>query len=58
MQNQNNGNPLMIVSILSAYISIGTVQQYTSVIAGIVAIVSGIMAIRYYYYKTKNTNNV
>jgi hypothetical protein len=58
MQDQNNGNPLTIVSILSAYISIGTVQQYTSVIAGIVAIVSGIMAIRYYYYKTKNTNNV
>ena len=58
MGENNKGNPLAIVSLLSASISIGKVQQYVSLFAGIVAIISGIMAIRFYYYKTKNTNNV
>ena len=53
MEQDNNGNPLMLLSCLTAYISIGTAQQYISLGAGIVAILSGICAIRYYIIKAK-----
>ena len=42
------------VSVLSAVVTISSVQPIVSLCAGLVAIVSGIFAIRYYYWKTKN----
>lgn len=58
MDQDKNGQPLLLVSWLSAYISIGSVQEIVSLLSGIVAIGSGVMAIRYYYLKSKNDNNV
>ena len=45
------------VSLLSAVITISTIQPIVSLLAGLVAIVSGIFAIRYYYFKTKDIKN-
>jgi hypothetical protein len=45
------------ISLLSAVITISTVQPFVSLCAGVVAIISGIFAIRYYYWKTKNLKN-
>lgn len=42
------------ISLLSAIITISTIQPIVSLLAGLVAIVSGIFAIRYYYFKTKH----
>ena len=42
------------VSVLSAVVTISSVQPIVSLCAGLVAIISGIFAIRYYYWKTKN----
>lgn len=42
------------ISILSAVVTISTIQPFVSLCAGLVAIVSGIFAIRYYYFKTKH----
>lgn len=42
------------ISVLSAVVTISTVQPIVSLCAGLVAIISGIFAIRYYYWKTKN----
>jgi len=42
------------ISVLSAVITISSVQPIVSLCAGLVAIISGIFAIRYYYWKTKN----
>lgn len=42
------------ISLLSAVITISTIQPIVSLLAGLVAIVSGIFAIRYYYFKTKH----
>lgn len=53
MQQDNNGNPLTVLSCLAAFISVGTVQQYVSIAAGLVAIGSGIFAIRYYIIQSK-----
>lgn len=41
------------ISVLSAIVSISTIQPIVTLIAGLIAIVSGIMAIRYYYNATK-----
>jgi hypothetical protein len=41
------------ISVLSAIVSISTIQPIVTLIAGLIAIVSGIMAIRYYYNVTK-----
>lgn len=41
------------LSVLSAIVSIATIQPIVTLLAGLVAIVSGIMAIRYYYNATK-----
>lgn len=44
-----------ILSVISASISIAAdIQPFISLSAGIVAIISGCMAIRYYYKATKN----
>jgi hypothetical protein len=58
MDSDKNGQPLLLISWLSAYISIGSIQQIVSLGSGLVAIGSGIMAIRYYYIKSKKEKNV
>lgn len=45
------------ISILSAVVTVSSIQPFVSLCAGLVAIVSGIFAIRYYYWKTKHMNN-
>jgi hypothetical protein len=45
------------ISVLSAIVSISTLQPVVTLIAGLIAIVSGIMAIRYYYNATKKVKN-
>jgi hypothetical protein len=54
MTQHNLADTSASVSILSAVITISTIQPLVSLTAGLVAIVSGLFAIRYYYYKTKN----
>lgn len=43
----------MFISMMGATLSIGLVQQIVSLISGIIAIGSGVFAIRYYYIKAK-----
>lgn len=43
----------LVVSIFSAPIAFGGITPMIQNIAGCVAIASGLMAIRYYYYATK-----
>jgi hypothetical protein len=45
------------ISVLSAIISISTIQPIVTLVAGLIAIISGIMAIRYYYNATKKVKN-
>jgi hypothetical protein len=45
------------ISVLSAIVSISTIQPVVTLFAGLIAIVSGIMAIRYYYNATKKVKN-
>ena len=45
------------ISVLSAIVSISTIQPVVTVCAGLIAIISGIMAIRYYYNATKKVKN-
>ena len=51
------GDVSATVSILGAVVTISSIQPIISLFAGLVAIVSGIFAIRYYYWKTKHLNN-
>ena len=51
------GDVSATVSILGAVVTISSIQPIVSLCAGLVAIVSGIFAIRYYYWKTKHMNN-
>jgi hypothetical protein len=53
MEQDNNGNVFLVLSWLSAYISLGTVQEIVSICSGLVAIGSGGFAIRYYFIKSK-----
>jgi len=57
MTNHAQGDISAGISILSAVVTISTIQPFVSLCAGLVAIVSGIFAIRYYYWKTKHMNN-
>lgn len=50
--NHNIGILNLMVSIISATISIASFQAYISMLAGLTAIVSAIFAARYYYHKT------
>jgi hypothetical protein len=43
----------VVLSIMSAVVSLATIQSWVGIVAGCVAIVSGLMAIRYYYHKTE-----
>jgi hypothetical protein len=45
------------ISVLSAIVSISTIQPIVTLVAGLIAIISGIMAIRYYYNATKKVKN-
>ena len=56
MKNQSDvlGDSLTATSIITTIVHYATeLQPLVSFTAGIVAIISGIMAIRYYYIKTK-----
>ena len=41
------------ISILSAVVTISAIQPFVSLCAGLIAIVSGLLAARFYYWKTK-----
>jgi hypothetical protein len=53
MQNKT-GDTLLLISGSTAYISLNIIQQYVSIMAALVAILSGVFAIRYYIVKSKN----
>lgn len=52
-QSPETGIITVILSIISATVSISSIQSLVGIIAGVVAIISGSFAIRYYYYKTE-----
>ena len=54
MTNHNLADSATIVSISSALVSIGNFQPLVTLLASLDAIVSGLLAIRYYYRATKN----
>jgi CHASE2 domain-containing sensor protein len=53
MSNHNSADTATILSISSALLSIGNFQPVVTLLASLVAIISGIFAIRYYYQATK-----
>jgi hypothetical protein len=57
MQHNGQADLSATISILSALVTVSTIQPLVSLCAGIVAIISGVFAIRYYYWKTKNLKN-
>ena len=54
MQHNGQADASATISIISAVVTVSSIQPFVSLFAGLVAIVSGIFAIRYYYWKTKN----
>jgi len=57
MANHNHADISATISVIGAVVTISSIQPFVSLFAGLVAIVSGIFAIRYYYWKTKHMNN-
>jgi hypothetical protein len=55
MQNKT-GDTLLLISGSTAYISLNMVQQYVSITAALVAILSGVFAIRYYIINSKTSD--
>jgi hypothetical protein len=53
MQNNQTADFATIVSISSAVVSVSNIQPFVTLTASLVAIVSGLFAIRYYYRVTK-----
>jgi hypothetical protein len=53
MQNNQTADFATIVSISSAVVSVSNIQPFVTLVASLVAIVSGLFAIRYYYRVTK-----
>ncbi len=53
MANNHQADQSTIVSVISAILSLSDIQPLFTLIASLVAIVSGLMAIRYYYKMTK-----
>jgi hypothetical protein len=53
MGNNHQADQSTIVSLVSATISITNIQPLFTLLASLVAIVSGTMAIRYYWKMTK-----
>jgi hypothetical protein len=56
-QHSDQADFNVLVSTIGAIVSVTTIQPIITMIAGLVAIVSGIMAIRYYYNATKKVKN-
>lgn len=54
MTNPNDADSATLLSITSAILSIANFQPIVTLIGSIVAIISGIFAIRYYWKATKN----
>jgi hypothetical protein len=54
MQNNQTADFATIVSISSAVVSVSNIQPFVTLVASLVAIVSGLFAIRYYYRVTKH----
>lgn len=54
MTHNAHGDISVGISILSAVVTVSSIQPFVSLCAGLVAIISGIFAIRYYYWKTKH----
>lgn len=57
MTNNNYGDSATIVSITTALIGLSDLQPLVTMIASLVAIVSGLFAIRYYYGAIKKLEN-
>jgi len=53
MQNNNSADLATILSIFSAVVSISNIQPVVTLVGSLVAIISGLFAIRYYYKITK-----
>lgn len=53
--DSSNGALAMITSVLMALLSISDILIYVQIVAGIIAIISGIFAIRYYAVKINET---
>jgi hypothetical protein len=53
MTNNHQADQSTIVSVVSAILSLTSIQPLFTLIASLVAIVTGLMAIRYYYKMTK-----
>lgn len=56
MGNNNIADVSASISLLSAAVSITTIQPYVSLIASLIGICAGSFTIRYYYYKHKERN--
>jgi hypothetical protein len=56
-QHSDQADFNVLISTIGAIVSVTTIQPIITMIAGLVAIVSGIMAIRYYYNATKKVKN-
>jgi hypothetical protein len=56
MEQDKTADTALLFSGITAYISIGAVQQYVSIAAGLVAIIAGVFSIRYYIIKSKKNN--
>jgi hypothetical protein len=52
-QNSNHADILTLISGTTAVISVKSIQPYVTLIASLVAIISGAFAIRYYYKASK-----
>jgi len=53
MPHSNQADTLTIVSGLGAVVSITSIQPIVTLLASLVAIISGVFAIRYYWKATK-----
>jgi hypothetical protein len=53
MTHHSQADVSTTISILSALITISSIQPFVSLCAGIIAIISGLLAARFYYWKTK-----
>lgn len=53
MTNHSNADSATIISISTAIVSIANFQPVVTMLASLIAIISGSFAIRYYYKATK-----
>jgi hypothetical protein len=53
MTHHSQADVSTTISILSALITISSIQPFVSLCAGLIAIISGLLAARFYYWKTK-----